>query len=138
MCLPRPWWVIELYFRKIITKFLNLKRNNIVRVNDKDKSNISPKINNGNNNINYNINHLNNNKNQFSRIKIQKTKKSQIKSLLIPISTNHLINNNIGNDSNDMLLKQIIVKISILIKLKLILILIIIKILTQIIVIIIH
>ena len=59
---------------------------------------------------------------------------------MIPISTNHLINNNIGNDSNDMLLKQIIVKISILIKLKLILILIIIKILTQmkIIVIIIH
>ena len=87
--------------KEIITKFLNLKRNNIVRVNDKDKSNISPKINNGKNIINYNINNLNNNKNQFSRIKIQKTKKSQIKSLLIPISTNHLINNNIGNGSND-------------------------------------
>ena len=77
--------------KEIITKYLNLKKNNILRINDKDKSNVSPKI----------YNQLNNNKNQFSRIKIQKTNKNQIKSLMIPISTNHLLNRNIYNDSND-------------------------------------
>ena len=88
--------------KEIINKFINLKKNNIVRITDKDKNNVSPKINCGNNIINYNYNHFNN-KNNFSRIKIHKTNKSQIKSLMIPISSNHLnknINNNITDNNN--------------------------------------
>ena len=86
--------------KEIIKKFMNLKKNNIIRISDKDKNSVSPKIHNGNNIINYNYNHLNNNKNQFSRIKIHKTNKSQIKSLMIPISSNHHLNKTINNNDN--------------------------------------
>ena len=84
--------------KEIINKFLSLKKNNKIRLNDKDKNNISPKINNGNNIINYN-----NNKNQFSRIKIHKTNKNLVKSLMTPIAANHLntnLNNNNNNENN--------------------------------------
>ena len=83
--------------KEIINKFLSLKKSNKVRLNDKDK-NISPKINNGNNIINYN------NNNQFSRIKIHKTNKNLVKSLMTPITSNHLntnLNNNKNNNNND-------------------------------------
>ena len=91
--------------KEIINKFLNLKRNNIVRINGKDKNNNSPKS--GNNIINYN--HMNNNNNQFSRIKIQKTDKNLIKYLMTPISSKDLkkyennINKNISIDTNDIM-----------------------------------
>ena len=84
--------------KEIINKFLNLKKNNIVRITDKDKNNNSPKLKNGNN-IDYNYGQLNNNKNQFSRIKIHKTNKNQIKSLLTPISSN--LNNSNNSNNNE-------------------------------------
>ena len=77
--------------KEIINKFINLKKNNIIRISDKDKNNLSPKTNNGNNAINYN--QQNNSKKQFSRIKIQKTNKNQMKSLMIPIANNQLNKN---------------------------------------------
>ena len=84
--------------KEIINKFLNLKKNSVVRIKGKDKISTSPKITNG---INYNYNHINNNNNQFSRIKIQKTNKNQMKSLMMPISQNHLNKNiNINNENN--------------------------------------
>ena len=77
--------------KEIINKFINLKKNNIIRISGKEKNNLSPKTNNGNNAINYN--QQNNSKKQFSRIKIQKTNKNQMKSLMIPIANNQLNKN---------------------------------------------
>ena len=89
--------------KEIINKYLSLKKNDNFRVIDKDKNSISPKLNKGNI-INYNYNQMTNNsnnrnKNQFSRIKIHKTNKNQMKSLMMPISANHLNKN--FNNNND-------------------------------------
>ena len=91
--------------KEIINKFLNLKKKkNKCLASDKDKNSISPELNNGNNNINHY-----NSKNQFSRIKIHKTNKNLVKSLMTPIGTSHLnnynnnnFNNNQNHDQNDI------------------------------------
>ena len=96
--------------KTIINKFLNQKKNNIIKITDKNKNNISPKLNNNNNNSNNITNHKynqsNNNKNQFSRIKIHKTNKSQIKSLMIPISKSHFYKN-LNKNNNDININNI-------------------------------